>query len=118
MKALFVELTAFSRHRGHYLDDEAFHKLQSMLLANPERGARIPGGGGLRKLRFADAGRRKGKRGGLRVIYFWWAEGRQFWLFTLFNKGEMADLTPQQLAALSALLESELEARRNKWQIH
>jgi hypothetical protein len=69
MRAVFVELPAFERHRADYLDDDAFRKLESLLMKNPEAGDLIPDTGGLRKLRFADARRGKGKRGGLRVIY-------------------------------------------------
>ena len=65
MKALFVELPAFSRHRARYLDDAAFGKLQQALLKNPEAGDVIEGTGGLRKIRHGDAKRGKGKRGGL-----------------------------------------------------
>lgn len=71
MKALFVELPAFSRFSGEYLDDEGFRALQNDLMENPEAGEVIEGAGGLRKLRHADQGRGKGKRGGLRAIYFW-----------------------------------------------
>jgi hypothetical protein len=39
--------------------------------------------------------------------------GFQFWLFTLYDKGEMADLTPQQRKALKGMIKAELEARRN-----
>ena len=59
MKAVFVELPAFDRHRSAYLDDDGFLRLQDMLIANPEAGDPIEGTGGLRKLRFADA--RRGK---------------------------------------------------------
>jgi hypothetical protein len=69
MKAVFIELPAFERHREHYLDDDGFRYLQDTLMAFPEAGDLIEGTGGLRKLRFADARRSKGKRGGLRVIY-------------------------------------------------
>ena len=72
MDALFVELPAFARHRADYLDDEGFRELQNALLENPEGGDLIEGTGGLRKVRHADSRRSKGKRGGLRVIYFWW----------------------------------------------
>ena len=72
MKAVFVELPAFERHRADYLDDEAFLRLQRLLMLNPVAGVVIPGTGGLRKLRFGDERRGKGKRGGLRVIYYWW----------------------------------------------
>ena len=72
----------------------------------------MPDTGGLRKVRFADARRDKGKRGGLRVIYYWWVAGLQIWLFTLYNKDDLSDLTPQQRKALKAMIKAELEARR------
>ena len=74
----------------------------------------MPGTGGLRKLRFSDERRGKGKRGGLRVVYYWWDSGAQFWLFTLYDKDEMADLTPIQRKALRELIKQELEARRKR----
>lgn len=111
MKALFVELPAFQRHREDYLDDAAFRTLQCLLLAQPESGDVIEGTGGLRKVRFADEKRGKGKRGGLRIVYFWWSEGQQFWLFTLFDKSEVADLTPGQRQQLKAMVKAELKAR-------
>jgi hypothetical protein len=113
MKAVFVELPAFERHRADYLDDDAFRRLENLLMKHPEAGDPIPDTGGLRKLRFADARRGKGKRGGLRVIYYWWSAGFQFWLFTLYDKNEMADLTAQQRKALKGMIKAELEARRN-----
>jgi hypothetical protein len=110
--AVFVELPAFERHRADYLDDAAFGDFQLALMRNPEAGEVIEGTGGLRKMRFADQRRGKGKRGGLRVIYYWWSTGRQFWLYTLYDKDEMADLTAQQRKALKAMLKAELESRR------
>ena len=109
---VFVELPAFDRHRAEYLDDESFRALQNYLMTHPTAGLAIPETGGLRKVRFGDVRRGKGKRSGLRVIYYWWAEGAQFWLFTLFDKDEMADLTPQQRKALKATIKAELAARR------
>lgn len=114
MKAVFVELPAFERHRAEYLDDAAFSELQQVLMRNPEAGEVIEGTGGLRKMRFADARRGKGKRGGLRVIYYWWRAGPQFWLYTLYDKDEMADLTLQQRKVLKAMLKLELESRKLK----
>ena len=78
MKAVFVELPAFERRRADYLDDAAFRVLQDALMKSPDAGQVIEGTGGLRKMRFADARRGKGKRGGLRVIYYWWGAGMQF----------------------------------------
>jgi len=73
-------------------------------MLDPEAGALIPGTGGLRKLRFADGRRGKGKRGGLRVIYYWWHAGLQFWLFTIYDKEELSDLTKTHPNAQAALL--------------
>ncbi|CAG0996452.1 Toxin HigB-2 [Methylophilaceae bacterium] len=82
------------------------------MMLNPETGDVIEGTGGLRKMRFADPRRGKGKRGGLRVIYYWWLGGRQFWLFTVYDKDEMADLSTKERKAIKAMLTNELEARK------
>jgi hypothetical protein len=110
---LFVELPAFERHRAEYLDDEAFSALQTALLADPEAGDVIRDTGGLRKVRFADSRRGKGKRGGLRVIYYWWVPGRQFWLFALYGKDEVSDLTAAQRKIVREALKAELKARNS-----
>ena len=114
MKAVFVELPAFERLRADYLNDEAFLRLQQLLMLNPEAGVVIPGTGGLRKLRFGDERRGKGKRSGLRVIYYWWDVGSQFWLFTVFDKDEMSDLTATERKTLKEMIKRELEARRKR----
>ncbi|MGE7960019.1 toxin [Pseudomonas sp. NPDC089530] len=111
MDALFIELPPFQRHRQDYLDDELFRSLQLELLKNPEAGDLIEGTGGLRKLRFVDERRHKGKRGGIRVIYYCWSAGLQFWLFTLYAKSQQDDLKPQQKKLLKQLLNQEIEAR-------
>ena len=74
-----------------------------------EAGDLIPDAGGLRKLRYADVRRGKGKRRGLRVIYYWWDGGGQFWLFTLYDKDQKDDLTKAQRDILREMLE---QARR------
>lgn len=114
MRATFIELPPFERHRQGYLSDENFRAFQKMLMDNTEAGDVIEGTGGLRKIRYADEKRGKGKRGGLRVIYFWWQSGKQFWLFTVYNKDEMDDLTAAQRKILKELLKQELDARRIK----
>lgn len=112
MKALFIELPAFTRSWRSYMDDASFQALQEAMMKNPYAGDVIEGTGGLRKLRFSDSLRQKGKRGGLRVIYFWWEQGRQFWLFTVYTKNEMGNLSAQQKHALKALIKHELETRK------
>ena len=112
MKAVFKELPSFTRLHESYLDDEGLRALQNTLLNNPEAGDVIEGTGGLRKVRHADARRGKGKRGGLRVIYFWWKAGAQFWLYTVYNKDTMDNLSPQGRVELKGMLKRELDARR------
>ena len=112
VKALFVEMPAFERHRSSYLDDEGYARLRAHLLRDPEHGDVIAGTGGLRKARFADARRNKGKRGGLRVIYFWSKQRSQLWLFTIYDKDEVEDLSQKDKKWLKDLLASELEARQ------
>jgi hypothetical protein len=114
MEATFSELPLFERHRQSYLNDESFREFQQMLMKNPDAGDVIEGTGGLRKVRYADEKRGKGKRGGLRVIYYWWQPGKQFWLFTVYNKDEMDDLIAAQRKILKELLKQELDARRIK----
>lgn len=108
-----MELPAFERLRSEYLDDESFSALQAALMADPEAGDVIRDTGGLRKVRVSDGRGGKGKRGGLRVIYFWWAPGRQFWLFTLYGKGEVSDLTAEQRKVVREVLKAELKARKS-----
>ena len=114
MDATFIELPPFARVRSSYLDDEAYRGLQTELMLNPHAGDLIEGTGGLRKLRRPDPRRGKGKRGGLRVIYYWWLGGDQFWLFTLYDKDQADDLTPEQRKTLKHLLDSERQQRQLK----
>jgi hypothetical protein len=107
----FLEAPAFTRHLAEYLDDEAYRTLQSQLAAHPELGDVMPGTGGFRKLRWADPRRGKGRRGGLRVIYFYFASATQIWLTTLYGKDEAADLSPKEKKALRAAVQLELQSR-------
>ncbi len=110
----FVEAPAFSRHRDDYLDDDGFNQLQLRLAANPEEGDLVPGAGGIRKLRWKDPRRNKGKRGGLRVIYYCFLSDEEIWLLTLYDKDEAADLTKDQKDHLRRVLEAERAVRKEK----
>lgn len=114
MQATFVELPPFERTCKDYMDDEAYRLLQLELMGNPKAGPVIEGTDGLRKLRQADPRRGKGKRGGLRIIYYWWSGGDQFWLFTVYDKDQADDLTQAQRKVLKQLLKTELENRQSK----
>jgi hypothetical protein len=58
-----------------------------------------------------DAGDLIRDTGGLRVIYYWWDAGLQFWLFTLYVRDERSDLSAAQRRAMKALVKAELDAR-------
>jgi len=107
----FIEAPAFTRHLPGYLSEEGYQELQARLAANPEMGDLMPGTGGFRKLRWADVRRGKGRRGGLRIVYYHFASDHQIWLMTLYDKGEAVDLTGREKKALKAAIESELQAR-------
>jgi hypothetical protein len=109
MRATFVELPPFKRHREEYLRDDGYLSLQMALMGRPDAGDVIQGTGGLRKIRFGDVRRGKGKRGGLRVIYYYWVEGNQFWMFTLYDKGELDDLSAKERSALADMLKEVVE---------
>lgn len=108
MDATFLELPLFERYRDDYLDDAGYMALQAELMARPDAGSVMPGCGGLRKLRWADSRRSKGRRGGLRVIYFHREQVRQIWLFTLYDKNEMDDLSLADRREMAKLLVREL----------
>ena len=112
MKATFVEMTTFSKYRADYLSDESYSDLQSELLVNHRKGDTISGTGGLRKVRWADKKRGKGKRGGTRIIYYFYDNGDQFWLFVIYDKDEMTDLDSKQKKVFKMALDKEIKARR------
>jgi mRNA-degrading endonuclease RelE of RelBE toxin-antitoxin system len=104
---IFVETRVFSRQRREHLEEEQFRALQSYLLENPDAGARIPGTGGLRKMRWSTEGR--GKRGGVRIIYFVIEARELILLLLLYPKNVQDDLTPEQKRVLKELVRAELE---------
>ena len=107
----FIEAPAFTRHLSRYLNDEGYRELQKHLSINPESGDVMPGTGGFRKLRWADARRGKGRRGGLRIIYYHLFSDHQIWLLTIYDKNAASDLTPAQKKALRSAIEAELKSR-------
>ena len=110
----FVEAPAFMRFRDDYLDDDGFAELQRYLASNPEAGDMVPGAGGIRKLRWNDPRRGKGRRGGLRVVYYCFLSEQEIWLLTLYDKDEAADLTKDERDHLRRALEMERAARKTR----
>jgi len=101
----FIETSVFTRAVVELLDDESYRSLQLALLLRPELGPSIRGSGGLRKLRWALEGR--GKRGGVRVIYYWDEPTETFYLLYIYRKSAREDLTARQLKVLSRLVREE-----------
>ena len=114
MRLVFFETPLFTRLLPGYLNDESYRALQRALLENPELGDVMPGTGGFRKVRWEDSRRGKGKRGGLRVVYYYLTADHQIWFFTLYDKDEATDLTSGEKKALKKAIQAELEARRNR----
>ncbi len=102
---VIIETSIFTRQVLALLTDEEYSRLQMALVLHPDMGAIIPGSGGLRKVRWAVEGR--GKRGGVRVIYYWAIIHDKILLLYLYAKNEQDDLTPDQLKVLRRIIEEE-----------
>ncbi|MFY9747644.1 MAG: hypothetical protein WA891_01475 [Acidobacteriaceae bacterium] len=109
-----IETPAFTRYVDEYLDDEQYRALQTALANDPEAGDVMPGTGGFRKMRWADPGRGKGRRGGLRVIYYYFEMDQQIWMMTIYGKNEAADLSAGEKKALKTAIESETRQRAER----
>ena len=103
----FVETPVFTRAVTSILDQEQYRCLQLALALRPEQGAVIRGGCGLRKLRWVRPGR--GKRGGLRIIYYWDRPTETFYMLFAYLKNEQGDLTAEQVRILGKLVRKEFE---------
>jgi hypothetical protein len=103
----FVETPVFTKRVKELLLDEDYRTLQIALLLRPEQGPVIKSGAGLRKVRWASPG--AGKRGGIRVIYFWRPDDQAFYMLFAYAKTEQEDLTPDQLRVLARVVREELK---------
>jgi len=110
----FVEAPFFTLLLKDYLSDDDYRALQLYLAGEPEAGDIIPGTGGFRKLRWADRRRGKGKRGGLRMIYYYFIEDSQIWFLTLYDKDEAADLSLKEKRLLKAAIDEETRQRAQR----
>ena len=99
---LFVELPPFIAFAAEWWSDDDVRRLQNTLMAKPDAGDIIRGGSGIRKLRWSAQGR--GKRGGARVIYYWYMPGDRIYLIYAYVKSRQDDLTPAQVKTLAALM--------------
>ena len=103
----FIESPNFTKAVADLLTDDEYRSLQTALLLRPEQGAPIKGGAGLRKIRWKQSGR--GKRGGARVIYYWYGEGDILYMVYAYSKSDQGDLAPAQVRQLARLVREEFK---------
>lgn len=105
MQKTLIETGEFTRWFREHLTDDELIAMQTGLLIDPDRGAVIPGCGGLRKLRIGDPRRGKGKRSGARVIYLHLPEADEIYLITIYGKDERDDLSAEDKKSFRQLVE-------------
>ena len=101
------ETSVFTKQVQRLLDAESYRLLQLRLLAEPSAGDLIRGTGGLRKIRWEGSGR--GKRGGVRVIYYWATKDDVVLMLLMYGKNERDDLSAEQKKVLAALVKEEFK---------
>ena len=102
---LIIETPIFTRRIQTIISDEDYRLLQIQLINKPDSGKIIRGSGGLRKLRWSAGGH--GKRGGIRVIYYWFVSQDTLLLLFAYSKSEQDELTREQLKQLKSVVEGE-----------
>jgi hypothetical protein len=105
----FRETTAFTRKISTLLSDEEYAELQGVLVIQPDVGDLIKGTSGLRKLRWSQGRRGKGKRSGIRVIYYWYVSESLIYMLLAYSKDEGDDLSAEQKRVLVRLVTEELK---------
>jgi len=105
----FLETLVFTRQLTGLLKDFEYAALQGALIVNPEAGDLIPGTGGLRKIRWQESQRGKGKRGGVRVIYYTYRPEGVIYMLVAYSKGGKDDLSASEKRVLRRLVEEEFE---------
>ncbi len=86
----FIETSIFTKLIYTYLTEDECVGLQAYMFNFPEAGNIVPGSGGVRKLRWSIAG--KGKRSGVRVIYYYRRPDNEIWLLTIYGKSQRENI--------------------------
>jgi mRNA-degrading endonuclease RelE of RelBE toxin-antitoxin system len=106
MSVTFIETPVFTKQITDLLSDEEYSELQQELVFNPSAGDVIKHSGGLRKVRWRTDG--KGKRGGIRVIYYWSTRDDEIYLLLAYGKNEKDDLSADELKMLRRIISETL----------
>lgn len=110
-----VETASFIKHAAALWSEPEVDALKDYIAINPMSGDEIPGTGGLRKLRWGRNG--TGKRGGARVIYYFYDETAPIFLLGAYAKSKQADLSPVEKAELTkaaAFLKASIKERKRR----
>lgn len=102
---IFIETRLFSKLLPDYLSDDDYRALQPCLLQKLDAGSKVQGSGGVRKVRWAPAG--KGKSGGVRAIYYWKKSDDEIWMLTLYSKTERATIASHVLKQIAEAIQDE-----------
>ena len=105
----FLETPVFTRRIAALLSDSEYAALQGTLILNPESGDLIPGSGGIRKVRWQQPQRGKGKRGGVRIIYYWYNPESIVYMLFAYSKDEQDDLSSTEKRVLKRLVKEQFE---------
>jgi len=104
---IFIETPVFTEEILQFLTDEEYKKLQNILIVHPEAGSIIPGSSGLRKIRWKIRG--IGKRGGLRIIYYWDVPHDTIYMLLPYRKSVQEDLSKEATKFLANLIKEYLK---------
>ena len=107
-----AETSLFVKQAAALFSEEERKDLIDFLATSPHVGDEIPGAGGVRKLRFSAKG--KGKRGGARVIYYWYSDNAPIYALLVYGKNEKTDLKPDEAKAVAAFAKAIKAAYRSK----
>lgn len=107
-----AETPMFVRQAAELFTEEEHKEMIDFLATNPQVGDEIPGTGGVRKIRFAAKG--KGKRGGARVIYYWYSDEAPIYALLAYGKNEKTNLNPDEAKAVAAFAKAIKATYRSK----
>lgn len=99
-----IETASFIKQSSALWCEDEVNALKYYLAYNPLSGVEIPGTGGLRKLRWQLS--ETGKRGGARVIYYYYNESAPLYLVMAYSKAKQENPTPSAMAILAKLAEA------------
>lgn len=99
-----IETPTFVRLASNCWNDEDRTNFITFIAANPDAGDVVPGSGSLRKVRWGTAGR--GKRGGVRVIYFNRLANGEIWLLLVYGKSMRENIPAHVLRQIKKEIEN------------